>query len=171
MRKSPYRKNAGGMWAAGLGLLGLLVTITIMVILFSQETSALFKPGTGTIRAKEQAEKLMGTINERNAGVDQTIAQQAGTAPAPSPSPSPAVTPSPSPAASAAPSPSPVAAPRSGGGPTGGEVLGPPSPISPIAPIQEGPGPNLRGATRPAGGLNDLMKERNKELEDAVNGK
>ena len=73
-------KRTGGAWVsalAGLGFLGLLVTIAIMVYMFSKETDAVFTPGTGTIPAKEQAKKLMENINVRNADVDRRIAQEA----------------------------------------------------------------------------------------------
>ena len=48
---------------------------------------------------------------------------------------------------------------------SGGQIIGPISPVSPVAPIQEGSGPNLRPVKKSAGGVNDAVNERNKELE------
>jgi hypothetical protein len=181
MRHSPYRKNTGSAWAAGFGILGLVVTTAVIVYLFWKDTSAVVGtgPGSGTMGAQDQAKKIVGQINMRNAGIDQTIQKEMSPSPSAAPmrpSPSPVAGPGQTPTTSPAASPSPVAsaAPAapgqapggsSGGSPSGGSIIGPISPVSPVAPIQEGSGPNLRPVKKSAGGVNDAVNDRNKELE------
>ncbi len=183
MRHSPCSRNAGNFWAAGLGILGLVVTTAIIVILFWNQTTTMVNTETGTIRAQDEAKRMIGNINMRNAGVDQTIRSEMSPSPSPSagsgqgPSAAPA-SPSPSPVAgvgrtpatapAASPSPMAAASPAPGqtpGGSAGGSPIGPISPVTPVAPIQEGPGPNLQPVKRSAGGINDAVSDRNKELE------
>jgi hypothetical protein len=167
-------KRTGGAWVsalAGLGFLGLLVTIAIMVYMFSKETDAVFTPGTGTIPAKEQAKKLMDNINVRNADVDRRIAQEASQGAVATPVAAPATRPAATPVAAA--TPAPAGGPAAGGAaaagaPSGGQVIGPISPVSPMAPIQEGSGPNLKPVKNSANGVNDAVNDRNKELERAI---
>jgi hypothetical protein len=43
--------------------------------------------------------------------------------------------------------------------------------VSPIAPIQEGSGPNLKSTRGHVDGVNNAMDERNRELEKAMDEK
>jgi len=160
MRRGTYR-NTGSGWAAGLGILGLLITTGLIIWMFSAQAETMIDSRTGTIKAQDQAKQLInGAINQHNTNVNDAIAQQEKPTPAPTPAPAAQTQPAPA-----------VPAPTAGGGPSGGELIGPISPVTPVAPIQEGSGPNLKSVRGHTDGVNNAMDERNKELEKAMEEK
>jgi hypothetical protein len=174
MRRTANRKNAGGAWVAGLGVLGLLVTVAIILYMTSlwseslpSSSSSGGRSGPGPIL--QSVKKQVAGFNERNVNLVPSAVEEANRiaspAPAPAPVPAPVAQTQPAPAAPAPATPSPAA-----GTPSGGTPIGPISPVITVTPIQEGAGARLRPASRPVENVNKAVDERNKELEKALKG-
>lgn len=160
-----HRGRFGGAWAAGLGLLGLVVTVGIIIWLFTIETKTLLPGGnTNAPSVMEHAKKQIGSFNQNTTQRSEVINNQATPPPQPeTPTPAPAPAPTPTPTPTPAPAPAPAS-------PSAGTPIGPITPVTPVAPMTDTPGPNLRPATRPISGVNDAVQQRNEELEKALKG-
>lgn len=151
-----HRRNVGGAWTAGLGVLGLLITVGIIMYMVSIWADSVSSstggrgPGPLLDRVREQTD----AFSQRNKNLvpqPEPNAATATTAPAPADNPQPA--------------------PKRSGAPEAGTPIGPISPVTPVAPMtNDQPGVNTKNLKTPAKQLDDAMKKRNEELEKALKG-
>jgi len=78
-----YRRNKGGVYAAGAGLLGLLVTVAIVIWLFTESASVSvnsYNTGKDSLnKALELGEQVANQAYQRNRDPSQASPENAGT--------------------------------------------------------------------------------------------
>ena len=63
------RKNRGGIYGAGIGVLALLIVAAITIWMFSMMMEAEYGTHEDMNAPIEQAKKIVGEVNKRNAGI------------------------------------------------------------------------------------------------------